>query len=96
MQVTREQAKLIYRQQNPNYQKTHAEAIRINRSSVKETEIREGMVKGRGGVGEVREVIVGVSGGMTQQSKEEIKQKISSPEIICFSPGSCRELHKNY
>ena len=30
MQVTREQAKLIYRQQNPNYQKTYAEAIQIN------------------------------------------------------------------
>ena len=26
MQVTREQAKLIYRQQNPNYKKTYAEA----------------------------------------------------------------------
>ena len=65
MQVTREQAKLIYRQQYPNYQKTYVEAIQMNRLSVKETEIREGMVMGRSGVGESGEVIVGTSGGMT-------------------------------
>ena len=44
----------------------------------------------RSGVGESGKVIVGASGGMTQQSKEEIKEKISSPEIICVSPGSGR------
>ena len=41
---------------------------------------------GQSGVGESWEVIVGFSRGIPHQSKEEIKQKISSPEIICVSP----------
>ena len=87
---------MIYRQQNPNYQKTYAEAIRINRVSVKETEIGERMVMGRSDVRENGEVIVRVSMGMTQQSKEEIIKKNNklSRNNLCFT--SVRQsVHKN-
>ena len=49
MQITIEQAKLIYCQPNPQYQKTYAEMIQAGKSDVEVLEERRGLVVKCGG-----------------------------------------------
>ena len=49
MQVTREQAKLIYRKQNPKYQKTYAEVTQLSISSGATAAERQGGSRNPGG-----------------------------------------------
>ena len=62
MQITIEHARLIYRQQNPQYQKTFSEVIQANRSDVEVTEGRPGLgMEHGGGGGQMGVVIVEIN-----------------------------------
>ena len=89
MQVTREHAKLIYRKQNPKFQKTYAEVTQLTISSGATAAEQQGgsqNVGGDMGGRGVEESSADGGSNMYQQNGEN--SKTSTREVVCVSPTS--------
>ena len=87
MQVTREQAKLIYRKQNPKFQKTCAEVTQLTISNGTTAAERQGGSQNLGGDMGGRGVEESSAAGgsnMYQQNGEN--SKTCTREVVCVSP----------
>ena len=88
MQITIEQAKLIYRQQNPQYQKTYAEVIQAGKSDVEVAEDRQCLVvECGGGDGQMGVVTVGDK-SLSNNENENGEKTIRTRDVVCVSPVS--------
>ena len=86
MQITIEQAKLIYHQQNPQYQKTYAKVIQAGKSDVEVAEERRGLVVECGwGDGQMGVVTVGDK-SLSNNEKENEEKTTHARDVVCVSP----------
>ena len=87
IQITLEQAKLIYHLQNSQYQKTYAEVFQARKSDVKIAEGRQGLVVECGGGGGQMGVVT--VGDKSQSNKEKENEKTTDArDVVCISPVS--------
>ena len=88
IQITIEQAKLICRQQNPQYQKIYAEVIQARKSDVKIAEGRQGfVVECGGGSGQMGAVTMGDK-SQSNKEKENEEKPTHASDVVCISPVS--------
>ena len=88
MQITIEHAKFIYREQNPQYQKTYAEVIQAGKSDVEVVEERQGLVvECGGGDGQMGVVTVGGK-SLSNNGKENEEKTTHGRDVVCVSPVS--------
>ena len=79
---------MIYRQQNPQYQKTYAEVIQARISDVEVAEGRQGLVVECGEEGGQMGVVAVGDKSQSNKEKENEVKKTNARTVVCISPVS--------